>query len=128
MPERRRIPLFVREGAIVPVDVESETTGLGNEASADHLTVLVWPSETPSELSLHETDDVVTALGAARDAVTVIPPSAPSAVAAGDALSAHADRASFDAAASGWFFDPAARWLWVKVPASDGVVRVQTTP
>ena len=47
VPERRRIPLFVREGAIVPVDVESETTGLGNEASADHLTVLVWPSETP---------------------------------------------------------------------------------
>ncbi len=144
VPERRRIPLFVREGAIVPVDVESETTGLGNEASADHLTVLVWPSETPSELSLHETDDVVTALGAARAAdggITVTASrarrglifrvratSAPAAVAAGDALSAHADRASFDAAASGWFFDPAARWLWVKVPASDGVVRVQTTP
>jgi alpha-D-xyloside xylohydrolase len=37
-------PLFIREGAIIPVKVSRSYTGLGDTASADYLTLLIWPS------------------------------------------------------------------------------------
>lgn len=36
-------PLFVREGAIIPMNVSLSYTGLGDTASAGYLTLLVWP-------------------------------------------------------------------------------------
>lgn len=143
--ERMRIPLFVREGAIVPLDVESDVTGLGTEASAGHLTVLVWPDEEPSAFTLHETDDATTEIGAQRASgggITVTlsrarrpvilrlrAPAAPSAVEVGTGpLPDRSDRAGFDAADAGWFHEPDASWLWVKVAASDDPVTVETTP
>ena len=46
--DRSRIPLFVREGAIVPLAVEGDATGLGTAASAGHLTVLAYPGPPPN--------------------------------------------------------------------------------
>ena len=43
-----RIPVFAREGAIVPLEVKSEITGFGSAATADALTLLVYPAEAPS--------------------------------------------------------------------------------
>ncbi|MCZ7679044.1 MAG: N-formylglutamate amidohydrolase [Sandaracinaceae bacterium] len=114
-----RIPLFVREGAIVPVDVEGDVTGLGTAGSAGHLTVLAWPSSPATGFRLHEEDEAVTTIGAVREAdgalsvtlsrarrptlVRVHAGFAPSRVAIGAAdATEHADRAALDAAASGW--------------------------
>lgn len=143
--ERRRIPLFVREGAIVPVDVESEVTGLGTAASAGHLTVLAWPGAEATSFALHETDDATTTIDAVRDGggaaqitlsrarrsviLRVRADAAPSEVTVdGVALVAHADRAAFDAAEAGHWYEPAARWAWVKTGASDAAVSVTVTP
>ena len=39
-----RFPLFVRRGAIVPMEVEDDTTGHGRAASAGHTSVLLYPA------------------------------------------------------------------------------------
>ncbi len=36
-------PLYIREGAIIPVNVSRSYTGLGDTASAGYLTLLIWP-------------------------------------------------------------------------------------
>ena len=143
--ERRRIPIFVREGAIVPVDVESALTGLGDAASAGHLTVLAWPGATDARFVLHETDEATTAIRTSRDAdgtarvvlsrarrptiVRLRADAAPSAVRAdGAALEERADAAAFGAAASGWRYDGASRFLWVKVEARDAQVSIEVSP
>jgi len=142
--DRRRIPVFVREGAIVPVDVESDVTGLGDASSAGHLTVLAWPSATESAFVLHETDDMQTTLTAQRasdGAITlsltratlpvifrVRADAAPSGVTAGGAAVTAVDATSFGAASEGWYHDPTSRWLWVKVEASPDAVAVRVTP
>lgn len=41
-----RFPVFVREGSMVPLDVNDETTGHGGGFSAGHLTVAVYPAGT----------------------------------------------------------------------------------
>jgi len=41
-----RIPLFIRAGAIIPMDVRKNWTGHGTEKAAGALTVLAYPSET----------------------------------------------------------------------------------
>lgn len=136
--EPGRIPLFVREGAIVPLDVDSDVTGLGNDASAGHLTLLVWPASEAQTFRLHEEDEAVTTITASADPVRVTlsrarrptllrvgAEVAPSGVSAGAALDEHGDRPSFDAAEAGFWFEEGNRFLWIKVPASDGPVTVE---
>jgi hypothetical protein len=127
------------EGAIVPVDVDNDVNGLGDAASAGHLTVLVWPAAEATSFRLHEEDEVVTTLTASTAGVTlsrarrptllrVRRDAAPSAVQVnGAALEARADRAAFDAATDGFLYDAEGRWLWVKIPAQADEVRVTTT-
>lgn len=52
--DQLKIPVLVREGAIVPMDVVDDANGLGNASSADVLTVLMWPSTTRSVFALHD--------------------------------------------------------------------------
>lgn len=143
--EPGRIPIFVREGAIVPVDVESDVTGLGDAASAGHLTVLAWPGEAEGAFVLHEPDDATTVIRASRRADGALLASIaratrpvifrlraerePSAVTAGGAaLGRVADASAFGAAASGWRHDAARRWLWVKIEASPDEVSIEASP
>lgn len=52
-----KIPLFVREGAIIPVSVRDELTGLGSTASRGALTLLIYPSrDAPSSFTVHHED------------------------------------------------------------------------
>lgn len=51
-----RIPLFVREGAIIPLDVVNDVNGLGDAESAGKLTVLAWPGRL-STFRLVDEDD-----------------------------------------------------------------------
>ena len=58
------IPLFVREGAIIPAHVDTDLTGLGNAASAGHLTVAVYPAASASSFTLHDDDEATTTIDA----------------------------------------------------------------
>jgi len=37
-------PLYIKEGAIIPMEVSKEVTGFGWSESADYITVSIWPS------------------------------------------------------------------------------------
>jgi alpha-D-xyloside xylohydrolase len=132
-----RFPLFVRSGAILPIEDADEITGLGTKAAAGKLTLLVYPDAKASTFKLHDTDDAVTQIDASvkgagfsvslarvlRDTlVRARAETAPSAVKVdGAAVPKLADRAAFDAAASGWFYEPTTRSAWVRLPAGAGM-------
>jgi len=129
MPERERVPLFVREGAIIPANVASPVTGLGSAARAGALTVLAWPGAEPTQFDLIDEDDAPTHITASKAVVELsraLRPTylrlrrdtAPSGVTIAGAVAAKvADDAALDAATTGWRYDPANRWLWVKLAA-----------
>jgi alpha-D-xyloside xylohydrolase len=137
---RERYPLFVREGAILPMNVESTATGLGTAARKDALTVLAWPAPAASSFALVDEDLASTSIEVTATALTlsralrptyfrVYRASAPSDVAAGGAsLAGVADDAALDAAATGWRYDVATRALWIKVGASTSAVSISITP
>ena len=54
--DRAKLPLWVREGAIVPLDIENDVLGLGADDSRGARTILAWPSATPSKFEVHEAD------------------------------------------------------------------------
>ncbi|MCA9537816.1 MAG: glycoside hydrolase family 31 protein [Myxococcales bacterium] len=132
----QRIPLFVREGALVPLDVRSGVNELGDAHSAGHLTVLVWPGAAESRFALVDVDEAPTELRAqaAADAISVIMSRAvqpallrvrwddaagPAAVQVdGVAAEAAADWEGLVASQSGYWPDPARRAVWVKLALS----------
>ena len=65
--DRSRIPLFVKEGAVIPLEVGDDSTSLGATSSAGRLTVLAYPSTTRTTFTLHEVGRRATAVvGRAR--------------------------------------------------------------
>lgn len=127
LADRARIPLYVREGAIVPLDVDGDATGIGSAAHAGHLTLLVFPGKSTSSFVLHEEDGETTTLAAslgklelsrrtkpllARVRLEVAPTGV---TLGGAALEAATSRKDLEARPSGWFFDAPARALWVKL-------------
>ena len=50
-----RIPLYIRLGAIVPMEVVNSVTGFGNQASAGRLTLAIYPHQE-SRYELHDED------------------------------------------------------------------------
>ncbi len=130
---RGRIPLYVREGAIVPLDVVDDANGLGTAASAGALTLLVWPASAETGFVLHEVDDTTTQLHAQQTPTgprvtlsrTVRPTLlrvrsdvAPRAVRDDAmALTVFGDRVAFDAGTSGVFYEAATSSLWIKLEA-----------
>ena len=125
----------------MPLAVSDGAAGLGTEASAGKLTVLVYPDAAPSAFTLHDEDDAVTTLEAEATAagarvglsralretlLRIRVEAAPAGVEVdGQAAPAHATREAFDAAASGHYHDAATKALWVKVPAGDGPREVE---
>lgn len=142
--ERAKVPLFVREGAIVPLDVGDDVTGLGTSASKGALTLLVYPAASPSSFPLHEEDGSVTTIeaqgsgGAATVTLSAVPKPtivrlradvAPTtATLDGTALAVMTTRAAFDAAASGFYVDATNRFAWVKIAAASGAHTVAIAP
>jgi alpha-glucosidase (family GH31 glycosyl hydrolase) len=137
-PERERIPLFVREGAILTATVASSVTELGTPARGDSLTVLAWPAAAPTSFELTDEDDAPTTITVSATSVELSRALrstyvrlrrdvAPSSIAIDSASAVEvADDAALDAATSGWFYDAANRWLWIKLPA--GAARADLTP
>lgn len=139
--ELARLPLFLREGAIVPAEVGDDVTGLGTMASSGKLTVLVYPGAAASAFKLHEADESVTAIDASKKAagfsvalsqalretlLRVRAEAAPAGVTV-DGASAPmlADRPAFDAVKLGWYYEAATRSVWVHVPAGAGSHKVE---
>ncbi|MDB4936848.1 MAG: Alpha-xylosidase [Labilithrix sp.] len=58
--DRLKLPLWVREGAIVPADIDDALLGLGTADSKGARTILAWPSATPSSFTIHEADATTT--------------------------------------------------------------------
>ncbi|HKI88503.1 MAG TPA: hypothetical protein VKA38_05700, partial [Draconibacterium sp.] len=48
-------PVYVKEGAIIPLDVKRSYTGLGDETSEGYLTLLIYP-DGKSEFTVHHPD------------------------------------------------------------------------
>jgi alpha-glucosidase (family GH31 glycosyl hydrolase) len=139
-----RVPLYVREGAILPMTIRNDATGLCDARCAGALTVLVWPSSAPTSFRLHESEALVTEISASQDLigaqvtlerastpviVRLRQDAAPGGVELGGApLTARADADALFAAEEGWFHDAAAKATWVKVAASEGPVQIATRP
>jgi alpha-D-xyloside xylohydrolase len=139
--DRTHIPLYVRRGAIVPMDVTDDTNGLGTRASAGALTVLVYPGATMSSFTLREgaTPGTVTAVDAGGTATIALPSVAASAwlvrvradapwtsVTVDGSPATRVDtRAALDGAAQGYWPEAATRSVWVKVTAPGRAVTVR---
>ncbi len=127
----QRVPLFFREGAIVPMNVEDDVTGFGDAASKGALTVVVYPGSA-SSFVLHDEDGAPTHIdaSAAGGAATLhidralrttifrvrVETAPAGATLDGAAMTVFATRGEFDAAASGLYVDAPDHFAWVKVP------------
>jgi alpha-glucosidase (family GH31 glycosyl hydrolase) len=139
--DRLHIPLFVKEGAIVPMNADGDALGFRPHAGA--LSLLVWPSATQTAFALHDTDDAVTKLTAVQTATTdtvissratqpvvarIRDDRAPTAVSVnGAALASVASEAALAGAASGYFYDATSKTIVVKTGASAAAVEITCT-
>ena len=143
LPDRAKIPLFLREGAIVPLEVSDDANGLGTAASKGALTVLVVPGAMPSSFPVHEADGSIVTIAAKTDAAGVTldvgasravylrvrTESAPSGVTlGGTALPPRTSRADLDGGAQGYWSDAAHHAVWVKLPAAAAARKIVLAP
>ena len=133
-----RIPLYVRAGGIVPMEVADEETGHGDVGSAGHLTLLVYPdgesartyhpdADRSVELrSRQEVGRVTVEVGPGVEKYTlrVKESAAVSAVALDRGgtvdLPGFDSRKAFDRGDQGWHYDASRRYLWVRFAAPGG--------
>ena len=64
-------PVYVREGAIIPLKVTRSYTGLGDEGSSDYLTFLIYPSEHSSFTLYDPKDNQTTTVRVDKDEESV---------------------------------------------------------
>lgn len=50
-------PVYIREGAIIPMHISRDYTGIGMEDWADHLTLNLYPGPELRSMSIHHPDD-----------------------------------------------------------------------
>lgn len=129
--DQLKLPLFVREGAILPMLIEDDSTGLGTAAQAGALTVLAWPVAQESTFALHGESEMPTTISAKREqgaaVVTVGSVDKPiwarvwvgaavQEVTLNDAATAQAaSRAELESAQTGWLQEASSGYVWVKV-------------
>jgi alpha-D-xyloside xylohydrolase len=140
-----RLPLYVRAGGILPLDVSSAVTGNGSgDLSAGRLTIDAYPSGT-STFTLREADRssaFTLSDGACGGAACVrldIGPSArgyvvrlltdpPNRVTLNDATLSRADSfAALERAEADWFYDGAAGRLWARFATGGASARLDVT-
>lgn len=130
---RDKFPLYVRAGAILPLEVTNEYSGFGWAESEGFVTLAIWPKAAgASEFTLHDTEGPVR-LTVARGADEELligwsatqldhllrvhiagrnPPVAVQDLAR--ALENYASLSDFRRGDEGWFFDTDTRKLWVR--------------
>ena len=133
--DRRRIPLFVREGALMPLDVVDDVNGLGTAASKGRLTLLAYPAA--GKTTFRNWDDDGGFVEYTLSSAGLVIPEAkngavvklwtPTPITAVASLTKAASRASLDAAESGWFAEPGSRYAWIRLPPTTTAVTVTWT-
>ena len=144
-----QIPLFVRAGAIIPMEVSDDLTGHGDRGSADALTLLVYPSGSSQRLlrpepdrtlaveSRREAGAVSISIGASPEPVVlrIKDRSRPSQVSVEvdgklETPDGMESLTRLQQASSGWTYDHERGYVWVRLPASDGqsIVTYTTGP
>jgi alpha-D-xyloside xylohydrolase len=132
--DRAKVPLLVKEGSVLPLEVGDDSTRLGTAASAGRLTVLAWPGPGEGHFVSHDVDGAQTTFSTLRDATarTVTVSRAPSGLVARiwvgvletistvDGLTMVATRAELDATDDAWRRDGA--YVWVRAKPSVGPV------
>ncbi|MBE2215400.1 MAG: glycoside hydrolase family 31 protein [Opitutaceae bacterium] len=130
---RWKFPLYVREGAIVPMEVSNSVTGFGSPESAGRVTLVVWPGTAGTgRFVLHDREGPVaiaaTPTGAGDLAVSIDPSNQeyllclrrqarpPAAVRDGTSeLPGFESLAAFRAAPGpGWCHDATAQVIWIR--------------
>jgi alpha-glucosidase (family GH31 glycosyl hydrolase) len=127
-----KIPVYFREGAIVPMYIDDDVTQFGDATSKGLLTLVIFPSAS-STFTLHELDDSTTVISASTNgtgfevdlarAVTstilrVREESAPAGITVnGTALAAEPTKLAWDFASTGYFYDSTAKTAFVKIAA-----------
>lgn len=135
------MPLFVKSGAIVPLSVRNDVNGLGDAASADFWTLLVYPAEAPSSFTALDDEDQPVVISAQRtaDGITVDLDRAPAPlrlrvradtppteISLNDAPLTALEGTTLDALVNnGWLYEAATRSLWVQVPAIPAGAHIQ---
>lgn len=144
-----KFPLFVREGAIIPMEIVNDVTGFGTAQSAGFVTLAIWPKAGgESEFVLHDTEGPVRITADARDAGALVigweathrnhllrihdaDAHTPTAVtAAGVRLRAFDSLAAFQKGGAGWCHDAGTRNIWVRTlnHGAPGEVTIAWTP
>lgn len=137
----KRMPLFLREGALVPLEVRDDSTGLGSAESADALTLLAFPGPSKTSFRLHDFDDQLTDIStqsAAHSAEVSLSRAArkvwlrlrldeqPTSVRwNGSPLAQAGSYAALAALDSGYAVDAVRHPTFVKLPAAAGAQRIE---
>lgn len=123
--DRAKIPLFVREGAIVPMTVDTDLLAGAGLPKSDGLTVWIVPSSKASSFKLHE-DDVVTTITQSGSAISL------SAVQKRTMLrvrlAAAPSAVTLDGAAVPIVYDATTKTLSVEIAPRSGPAAVAITP
>ncbi|MBA2448692.1 MAG: hypothetical protein H0V51_11770, partial [Chloroflexi bacterium] len=141
----QRMPLFIRAGAIIPMQVDDSETGHGGPASREHLTLLVYP-DGESERTYHPDHDRALTLRARSDGggvtletspaseryvLRIKAPSAPSEVTLDrgslQTLTPLPTWDAFEAAPEGWYYDGVRRYLWARFATQETAARLAYT-
>ncbi len=127
-----RIPVYVRGGAIVPMEIDSAVTGLADAWADGALALLTWPDATASSFRAHEPDNTVVEVTTVREGggvtitlgpiardvlIRVSQPPAGWAAAIGEiAIVRGIEPVSNGSGA----WEDASGLVWIRVPASEG--------
>jgi alpha-glucosidase (family GH31 glycosyl hydrolase) len=127
-------PMYVREGAIIPMEVKNDVSGFGTKKSAGYVTVSVWPkisgqssfifhdTEGPVTFTIHQQDDKPLEVNWSSSKKNYIfrvntedkraPKKITSSV---NMLIAFSGAHTFNNSnADGWYYDSANQKLWIK--------------
>jgi alpha-glucosidase (family GH31 glycosyl hydrolase) len=142
--EIERMPLFIRSGAIVPMQVSDDLTGHGGPASEGALTLVIYPDgvtervlrpdagQSISVKSARTSGGVSVTIGQTTTPVIlrIKEPVRPSSVAteAAGTSAPLADAGTFSslgATSSAWAYEAERGYVWVRLPAGSGQVTVR---
>jgi alpha-glucosidase (family GH31 glycosyl hydrolase) len=142
------MPLFIRAGAIIPMQVDNSETGHGDAGSSGHLTLLLYPDGESARVyypdaerslivrSHRDGERVNIEIGPQTESyvLRIKEPATPDGVtlAVGGSETSPSRLPTweaFDAAAEGWYYDGGRRYLWVRFATQDTDARLTyTTP
>ncbi|MBX3184388.1 MAG: hypothetical protein KF915_17300 [Polyangiaceae bacterium] len=120
-----KMPLFIKEGALIPLEIRNDVTGVGDASLEGATTWLVYPSSAETSFVAHDVDDQTTTVRAQAGRVELsrvrgatwlrvrVDATPPSVSLGGQPLTSAATRAALSSQASGWAVE--GPFLWVKL-------------